>query len=84
MNKLLKISNTKAFQVQTVELNETQSISVRQMYATTKEPDDWKPSRNGILIPYDDDGKTIVKALVKCFKEEQKFKTLELKERSKT
>lgn len=80
MNKLIEVSDTKAYQIQTLLINNVKCISIRQMYATKKNPE-FMPGRQGITIPYDDTGKTVVKALVRCFKEEQKFKVLELKNR---
>lgn len=50
MAKLVKVSATKAYRIEAIEIGDAQMISVRQMYATKKDPK-LKPGRQGITIP---------------------------------
>jgi len=50
MAKLIKVSATKAYRMEGVEIKEVRSVSIRQMYQTKKDPS-WKPARSGINIP---------------------------------
>jgi hypothetical protein len=52
MAKLIKISKTKAYRMEGVEIKGERYVSIRQMYATQKDPT-YNPSRNGINIPID-------------------------------
>jgi hypothetical protein len=53
MAKLIKVSPTKAFRVEAVQVGEVQGISIRQMYATQKDPK-YKPARQGMFLPIED------------------------------
>ena len=50
MAKLIRVSDTKAYRMEGVEIKGERYVSIRQMYATKKDPA-LKPSRNGINIP---------------------------------
>jgi hypothetical protein len=49
--KRFKASDTIAFNVEAVEVNGEQFISIRKMYQTKGEPGVWKPGYQGITIP---------------------------------
>lgn len=53
MAKLIKVSPTKAFRIEAVQVGEVQGISIRQMYATQKDPK-YKPARQGMFLPVED------------------------------
>lgn len=86
---LIKISPTKAYQIEQVQMEKKGPVylSIRQMYATQKDPT-YKPGRNGMMLPIEEDenGKSeasrIIKALVKTLKNEdgKKPKLLEPRE----
>lgn len=46
----IKVSDTKAFNVEGVLINGAQYISIRQLYATKKDPK-FRPGRQGVTIP---------------------------------
>ena len=50
---LIRISETKAYSVTGVLIEGERYISIRQMYATQKDPT-FKPSRKGITVPVDE------------------------------
>jgi hypothetical protein len=50
MAKLIRVSDTKAYRTEGVEIKGDRFVSIRQLYATKKDPS-WKPSRNGVNIP---------------------------------
>lgn len=52
MAKLVKVSSTKAYRMEGVEIKGDRFVSIRQMYCTQKDST-WKHSRNGINIPID-------------------------------
>lgn len=88
---LVKISKTKAYKVEQVQLEKggTVFLSVRQMYATQKDPE-YKPGRNGLMLPLaeeeDTEGRSeatrVLKALKKVLANEEgkKPKLLEARE----
>lgn len=78
MAKTIQVSDTKAFQIQPVEsANGQRFIGIRQMYATKNDPE-FKPAKQGVSIPYDDDGRRVLKAIIAYFKaEDVKFKKLD-------
>lgn len=55
MAKIVKVSETKAYKVEAIEIEGKQMISIRQLYQTKKDPN-WKVGRNGITIPYYEGG----------------------------
>jgi hypothetical protein len=82
---LLKISPTKAFRIELIRM-ETKGpvyLSIRQMYATKKNPD-YKPGRQGLTIPVEDgEARKVIKGLIKTLKNEKgvKPKLVERKEK---
>lgn len=68
MKKKIKFSDTKAVQVQTISIKGQKMISLRQFYATVKDPT-LRPGRQGISIPFDEQGKEILKAMLRAFKD---------------
>jgi hypothetical protein len=50
MAKLVKVSPTKAYRIEAIQIDDNQMISIRQMYATKKDPK-LKPGRQGLTIP---------------------------------
>jgi len=51
MAKIFKASANKAYRVEAIEFEGQQLISIRQMYKTVKEPDEWKPGYQGLTLP---------------------------------
>ena len=74
---LIKISPTKAYRIELVRLEKKGPVflSLRQMYMTKKDKE-WKPGRNGLMLPIaeDENGKSearrVLKAMVKTLKNE--------------
>lgn len=54
MAKLIRVSATKAFRIEAIQVGDVQGISVRQMYATRTDPK-FKPARQGMFLPIEDD-----------------------------
>lgn len=52
MAKLIRVSDTKGYRIEAIEIDGNQMISLRQMYATKKDPK-LKPGRQGLTIPLD-------------------------------
>lgn len=90
---LVKISKTKAFNIELVQMEKKGAVflSLRQMYATQKDPE-YKPGRNGMMLPIEEDemGKSeasrVIKALIKTLKneDEKKPKLLEPREKAES
>ena len=53
MAKLIKVSATKAYRIEAVQVGEVQGINIRQMYATAKDPK-YKPARQGVFLPIEE------------------------------
>lgn len=64
---LIKTSDTKAYLVEGIELGGQELVSIRQMYATRKDPN-FKPARQGVTIPRKDALK-VAKALRALYKD---------------
>lgn len=87
---LVKISKTKAYRVELIQMEKKGAVflSIRQLYATQKDPE-YKPGRNGLILPIaeGEDGKSeaqrVIKALVKTLKNEdgKKPKLIEPREK---
>lgn len=75
MAKLIKVTATKSYRMEGVEIKGERSVSIRQMYCTTKDST-WKPSRNGINIPIDQAEK--IAKYLKAIAGGEDFKTIEL------
>lgn len=58
----VKISDTKAYQIEGITANGVPMVSIRQLYATRKDPGNFKLGRQGVTIPAEDLSR-IVKAL---------------------
>lgn len=54
MAKLIRVSSTKAFRIEAVQVGDVQGINIRQMYAT-KNDTTLKPGYQGIFLPMDAD-----------------------------
>jgi hypothetical protein len=73
----IKISESKAYNVELIRMEKKGPVflSVRQLYRTKKDPN-WKPGRNGLMLPIaeDEDGKSearrLLKAMVRTLKNE--------------
>ena len=50
MPKIFKVSDKKAYQIEAIEIDGQKLISVRQMYKTEREPDEWKVGYKGITF----------------------------------
>ncbi len=62
---LFKVSSTKAFKVEVLEMDDgKQFISIRQMYATKNDPT-FKHGRQGIMLPR---GEEVTEKVVKAIK----------------
>lgn len=78
---LVKISDSKAYRIELIRLEKKGPVflSVRQLYQTKKDKE-WKPGRNGLVLPVaeDENGKSearrVLKALVKTLKNEDQEK----------
>ncbi len=90
MAKLVKLSANKAYRVSIIQMGRNvkgeerkpKLLSIRQMYTTKKEPDEWKPGRGGITIPMGGFGKRIIRAIIAVFKDpDQKIEVIEVDER---
>lgn len=57
----VKISDTKAYQIDGINVNGVPMIAIRQMYTTRKEPGVFKPGK-GVTLPHSD-LQRIVKAM---------------------
>lgn len=82
---LIKVSPTKAFNIELIRLEKNGPVylSIRQMYATQKDPT-YKPGRNGMTIPVEDgEARRVIKGLIKVLKNEddKKPKLVERKEK---
>lgn len=82
---LIKVSPTKAFNIELIRLEKKGPVylSIRQMYATQKDPT-YKPGRNGMTIPVEDgEARRVIKGLIKVLKNEgdKKPKLVERKEK---
>lgn len=64
---LIKISETKAYLVEGIKIGDQELVSVRQMYATRKDPN-FKPARQGVTIPRKE-ALRVAKALRALYKE---------------
>jgi hypothetical protein len=62
MAKIVKVSETKAYKIEAIEIEGKKMISIRQLYQTKKDPN-WKAGRNGITIPYDEEGAIPLKVI---------------------
>lgn len=77
----VKVSEHKAYNIELIRMEKKGPVflSIRQMYCTKKDPN-WKPGRNGLMLPIaeDKDGKSearrILKAMVKTLKNEDQVK----------
>lgn len=81
---LIKVSPTKAYRLELVKFKKDGPtfLSVRQLYATTKDPE-YKPSKNGMTIPIEDgEARRVIKGLIKVLKNEDEKKP-KLLERSR-
>jgi hypothetical protein len=74
MGKLVKVGPYKAFKIEAIQIGEQQLLSVRQMYATKKDPT-YKPAKQGITIPID-----VADKIAKYIKDMANDPTLEFKE----
>ena len=72
MAKLIKISPTKAYRVEGIKIKGQDYISIRQMYATAKDPK-YKPAKQGITVPDEIRGR-----LLKSIKSIDDFKELDV------
>lgn len=50
MAKIFKVNDKKAYKIEAIEMNGENFISLRQLYKTVKEPDEWKIGYKGIAI----------------------------------
>jgi len=75
MAKLIKISATKALRMEGVEIADARFVSIRQMYATKKDPS-FKHGRQGINIPIENAEK--IAKYLKALAEGDDFKEIEL------
>lgn len=85
MAKLVKVSDSKAYRISVIRMaddkEKTTYLSIRQMYKTKKEPDEWKPGYQGITISMDI-GARIIKALIAVFKDKDaKIEVIKKKEK---
>lgn len=53
MSKLIKLSPTKAYQLEAIDMEGNKCVSIRQMYAKKSEPDNWLPGRSGLSLPWE-------------------------------
>lgn len=74
MGKLVKVGPYKAFRIEAIQIGEQQLISIRQLYATKKDPA-FKPAKQGITIPVD-----VADKIGKYLKDMANDDTLEFKE----
>lgn len=85
MAKLIRVSDTKAYRISVIRMEDdkekTRYLSLRQMYKTKKEPDEWKPGFQGITIPMDI-GSRIIKGLIAVYKDKDaKVEVIKKKEK---
>jgi len=58
MAKILAITPSSGLRIEAIKFEDgSKRISIRQIYKTKKEPDDWKIGRNGITIPFEKAGR---------------------------
>lgn len=92
MAKLIKISATKAIRISVIQMGKKvkgqpappKLLSIRQMYATTKDPV-FKPAYQGITLNIEsDEAKRVIKAMIAVFKDpDQKVEIIEPKSKGK-
>lgn len=58
MAKRIVVSPTKAFRIEAVQIGDVQGISIRQMYATKKDPV-YKPAKQGVFLPLEQAAKVL-------------------------
>lgn len=84
MAKLIKVSDSKAYRVSLIRMEEDKEkkvyLSIRQMYRTKKEPDDWKPGYQGLTFPLDIVTR-ILKAVKKVSESDDKPEVIKKKEK---
>ena len=86
MAKLIKVSETSAYRVSIIRMADDKDkkkfLSIRKMYKTKKEPDEWKPAYQGLTIPLDITAR-ILRACVSVFKnrDEEKIEIIPKKEK---
>ena len=78
MAKLIKITDTKAYRVEGVNIKGANYVSIRQLYKTKKKPDEWSIGHQGVTIPAEESAR-IAKA-IGAIVAEGKFKLLEVKD----
>ena len=76
MAKRVRVSDTKAFRIEAVQIGDMQGISIRQMYATKKDPT-FKPGHQGILLPLDVAAKVLRIAGKMAISDDTEFTVLE-------
>jgi hypothetical protein len=76
--KLIELSETKAYKVEAIKMEDgSKFLSVRQMYATKADPGNFKPGRQGMTLPWGDEGLNVLREAGKLMKDpETKFKKL--------
>ena len=64
MAKLIKISDTSAYRVSIIQMgdNSQKLLSLRKMYRTKKDPDNWQPAYQGMTIPLEE-AERVLKAM---------------------
>lgn len=76
MGKLIKVSDTKAFRVEGIKIGGKKMVSIRQMYATKKDPK-FKPARQGVTLALEDKVVQRVFNAVKSVVIDGEFKTID-------
>lgn len=88
MAKLIKISDTKAYRISVIQMGanvkgeakKPKFLSIRQMYATKKDPT-FKHGRQGVTINMDDTQR-VIKAMIAVFKDtDTKVEIIESKDK---
>lgn len=75
---IVEVSENKAYRIESIKIKDKKYVSVRQMYKTRKEPDNWKPGRQGLTIEVDDLEAVLKKAKVVGARPDSKFKEVNL------
>ena len=74
MAKRIEISPNKAYRVEGIEISGEKYVSIRQLYKTKKQPDEWQVGRQGVTLPLKE-SERIAKAIVAIAKGSS-FKTI--------
>ncbi len=75
---LVEVTDNKAYQVESIKIRGKKYVSVRQMYKTRKDPENWKHGKQGMTVEVDHLEALLKKMKVVGARADSKFKELNL------